>query len=269
MADALIRAFQIAVVPRAGFLDKLRGRVPKAAAVVEIRNILATTAFDQVRESDIADVLAKTKLLPRDATPELSAIFEDAALALSVDRELSDADRHALDVLKRAFELTDAEADAAVERAVSTVYERALSEAIAGEFTAADKVRLDQMAVALRLPVERARALYSAAAHTSMQSALNVALADRRYSASDERHLQTLADALGAKLQFDPKTTTLLARYVCSGKSTKESFQAATFRFCSNEARSAIRQSPASPIESCARSPNASTTADPRRASRS
>jgi tellurite resistance protein len=186
--------------------------VPKAAAVVEIRNILATTAFDQVRESDIADVLAKAKLLPRDATPELSAIFEDAALLLTVDRELSDADRHSLDVLKRAFELTDAEANAAVERAVSTVYERALSKAIAGEFTAADKVRLDQMATALRLPAERARELYSTAAHTAMQSALNVALADRRYSASEEQQLQTLANALGVKLQFDPKTTTLLAR---------------------------------------------------------
>jgi tellurite resistance protein len=209
MAD-VTRTFQIAVVPRAGFLDNLRGRVPKAAAVVEIRNLLATTAFDQVRESDIADVLAKAKLLPRDATAELSAIFEDAALVLTVDRELSDADRHALDVLKRTFELTDGEADAAVERAVTTVYERALGQAIAGEFTAADKLRLDQIAKALRLPDARALALYSTAAHTALQSALQVALADRRYSASEEQQLQRLADALGAKLQFDPKTTTPL-----------------------------------------------------------
>jgi len=168
MADDLSRAFQIAVVPKAGLLDKLRGRVPRAAAFVEIRNILATTAFDQVREIDITDFLVKTKLLPRDATPELSAIFEDAALALTGDREVSDADRHALDVLKRAFELTDPEADAAVERAVSTVYERDLRQAMAGPFTPADKVRLDQLATALRLRDERAAELYAVAARTAL-----------------------------------------------------------------------------------------------------
>jgi hypothetical protein len=156
--------------------------------------------------------------LPRDATPELGAVFEDAALALTIDRELSDADGHALDVLKRAFELTDAEADAAFERAVSTVYERALRQAVAGQFTAADKVRLDQMAAALRLRDGRARELYSAAAHTALQSALDSAVAHRRYSASDEQHLQELADALGAKLQIDPNTTTLLGRFRVLGQ---------------------------------------------------
>ena len=45
-----------------------------------------------------------------------------------------------------------------------------------------------------------------------------MAIADRRYSASEEQHLQTLADALGAKLQFDPQTTTLLARLRLLGR---------------------------------------------------
>src|SRR5206468_2307657 len=87
-----------------------------------------------------------------------------------------------------------------------------LRQAMAGQFTAADKVRLDQLAKALRLRDERARELYAAAARAALQSALDVALADRRYTASEEQHLQALADALGAKLQFDPNTTTLIAR---------------------------------------------------------
>jgi hypothetical protein len=212
MTDDLSRAFQIATVPQAGLLDRLRGRVPRAAAFVEIRNLLATTAFDHVRESDVAEILAKAKLLPRDAARELNAIYGDAALALTRDRDLSDADIHALDVLKRAFELTDAEAVEALERAVTTVYERALHDAIAGTFTPADKLRLEQVATALRLREARARELYGQAAHTALQTALTQTLADRKYTASDEQHLQILANALGAKLQFDAKTATLLTR---------------------------------------------------------
>jgi tellurite resistance protein len=221
MADEMSRAFQRTAIPQPGFLDRLRGRVPRAAVVVEIRNILATTKFDEIRESDVADVLAKAKLLPRDALAELSAIFEDAALALTTDREMSDADSHALDVLKRAFELSDADAQGAIERAVSTVYERALHTAMAGDFTADDKARLDQIATALRLRRERATELYSSAAHAVLQAALNAALADHRYSTSDEEHLEKLANALGAKLQFDPKTTEMLTRLRLLGEVEK------------------------------------------------
>src|SRR5438105_2056086 len=168
MPDELTPGFQVKVVPKAGLLDKLRGRVPKEAAIVEIRNILATTAFDQVRESEIADALAKAKLLPREANAELTAVFEEAALVLTNDRELGDSDRHALDVLKRAFELSEEEAEVALERAVSTIYEQTLRKATAGPFTSADKVRLDQVATALRLRGDRARELYSTAARAAL-----------------------------------------------------------------------------------------------------
>jgi hypothetical protein len=44
---------------------------------------------------DVVGLYMKSKLLPRQATPELSAIFEEATLSLTVDRELSDADHRA------------------------------------------------------------------------------------------------------------------------------------------------------------------------------
>lgn len=121
MSDEPIRGFEIAPVPKAGMIGRLFGRVPREAAFVEVRNILATTPFEQVRESNIAGALAKAKLLCRDAAKELTGIFEHAALLATVDRELSDGDRRGLAAIQRAFELTDAEAASAIESAVGQI----------------------------------------------------------------------------------------------------------------------------------------------------
>ena len=136
MSDQPIRSFEVAPVPKTGFIGRLFGRVPPETAFVEVRNILATTTFEQVRDSDIAGVLAKAKLLCRDVTKELAGIFEHAALLLSADRELSDRDRRGLATLQRAFELTDDEAANAMESAVGQIFERTMREALSdGTFT--------------------------------------------------------------------------------------------------------------------------------------
>jgi hypothetical protein len=130
MSDQPIRSLEVAPVPKPGIIGRLFGRVPREAAFVEVRNILATTPLEQVRASDIAGALAKAKLLCRGATKELTGIFEQAALLTTVDRELSDGDRRGLAALQRAFELTDAEAASAIESAVGQIFERTMRDAL-------------------------------------------------------------------------------------------------------------------------------------------
>jgi hypothetical protein len=79
MSDKPIRHFEVKSAPKAGIIGRLFGRVPRETAFVEVRNILATTPFEEVRESDIAGALAKARLLCREATKELTGIFERAA----------------------------------------------------------------------------------------------------------------------------------------------------------------------------------------------
>jgi hypothetical protein len=100
MSDQPIRSFQVCARTK-GRHDRASVR-PSAArtAFVEVRNILATTPFEQVRDSDIGGALAKAKLLCRDATKELTEIFEQAALLATVDREVSDGDRRGLAALQ-------------------------------------------------------------------------------------------------------------------------------------------------------------------------
>lgn len=67
--------FELTDVPSAGLLRRLSGRVPREHVFVELRNLLATTSFHDVRESDVASILAKGRLLPREVNDQLTAIY--------------------------------------------------------------------------------------------------------------------------------------------------------------------------------------------------
>jgi hypothetical protein len=211
MSDQPIRSFEVAPAPKAGLIGRLFGRVPREAAFVEVRNILATTPFEQVRESDIATALAKAKVLCRDVTKELAAIFEHAALLLTVDRELSESDRRGLAAIQRAFELTDSEAASAIESAVGQVFERTMRHALsAGTFTEQEKAGLEATAKALGMSEVHTKRLYETAAVAAVQAAFATAMADRRYTGSEEAQVEALAKSLGVTMRHDDELTAAL-----------------------------------------------------------
>ncbi|OFW28584.1 MAG: hypothetical protein A3H97_05075 [Acidobacteria bacterium RIFCSPLOWO2_02_FULL_65_29] len=219
MSDQPIRGFEVALAPKAGILGRLFGRVPRETAFVEVRNILAATPFEQVRESDIAGALAKAKLLCRDATKELAGIFEHAALLVTVDRELSDGDRRGLFALQRAFELTDAEAASAIESAVGQIFERTMREALSdGTFTEQEKASLEATSKALGMSDVQTKRLYETAAVAAVQAAFASATADRRYAKDEEAHVVALAKSLGVTIKHDESTVALVARFRLMGQ---------------------------------------------------
>ena len=214
-----IRNFEVKATPKAGFLGRLIGKVPREAAFVEVRNILATTSLGQVSESEIAMTLAKAKLLPRDAVRELTDIFEQAVLILSADRILDSADRQGLANLQRAFELTDKEAGSALERAVVETYKRTMTEALSdGKFTTDERERLTETARNLGMDEHLRAQIYATAARGAVQAAFSAAIADRRYAGREEAAVQELATALGATIAHDEKTDALIRRFKLLGQ---------------------------------------------------
>ena len=219
MSDQPIRSFQVAPVPKAGMIGRLFGRVPRETAFVEVRNILATTPFEQIRDSDIGGALAKAKLLCRGATKELTEIFEQAALLATADREVSDGDRRGLAALQRAFELTDAEADSAIESAVAQIFERTMREALSdGTFTEQEKVGLEATSKGLGMTDVQTERLYETAAVVAVQGAFTSAIADGRYSKDEESHVAALAKSLGITIKHDGSTEALVARFRLMGQ---------------------------------------------------
>ena len=214
LPDQPIRKFEVLPLPKPGIMARLFGRMPREAAFLEIRNILATTPFEQVREGDIAGVLAKAKLVCRDTTKELAGIFEQAALLATMDRELTDSDRRGLATLQRAFELTEAEAAAAIESAIGQIFEQAMREALSdGRFSAQEKAGLEATSKALGMTEDQTKRLYERAAVAAVQSAFTSAVADRRYTQSEEAHVAALAKSLDVTIQHDESTAALVARF--------------------------------------------------------
>ena len=164
MSEEPIRQFEVALAPKAGMIGRLLGPVPREAAFVEVRNILATTPLSRFAKR-CRQALAKAKLLCRDATKELIAIFEHAALLATADRELSDDDRRGLRAIQRAFELTDAEAASAIESAVGQIFERTMREALSdGNFTEQEKAKREATSKALGMSEVQTKRLYETAA---------------------------------------------------------------------------------------------------------
>lgn len=214
MADDPDHGFQVMPLPKVGLLDRAFGRLPREAAFIEIRNHLATTAFDRVRPSSISDALAKSRLRPRDAVEELTLIFEHAAFTLAADRELGASDRAALSTLQQAFELTDEEAGAARTRAASAVLRKAVRERLAGPIVGTNvRLEVETLGTALGLTDAQVTALYADAAGAVVQAAFDAAIADRRYDEAEEKQVHAVAESFGVALDYSEKTAATVERY--------------------------------------------------------
>lgn len=201
-------------VPRAGFFGRLFGWVPRAAAFVELRNLLATTPCADVQASDVTAALARVRLDCRSAVKELTAIFEQAVLLAALDHNLTEADRHGLQNVQRAFQLTDAEAAAAVESAVGLIYERSMREGLLDSiFTEAESARLKAIATALGIAPEQSKRLFDAVAAVAVQAVFSGAVADRRLTGAEDGQIAALAKALDVNMLQDAETAAAVARY--------------------------------------------------------
>lgn len=213
------RPFDLSDVPKAGLLQRLSGRRPKEHVFIELRNLLATTPFPDVRDSDVASILATGRLLPREVNEELIGIYSQAVHLRAFDGTLDDDDRRGLLALKVAFELTDGEADAALERAISDVYEYVMSDALADDrFTDAERERLEAIAKGLSIPEALREQLYAKAAKRSIQRVFSTAVADGRYTGHEEQAVLALAASLNVKMTHSDETTRLVERMRLLGR---------------------------------------------------
>lgn len=77
--------FQIQAVPESGMLDRLRGRQSKQAVVVQIRNLLASTPFEEISPDDVSAILNDGRLDFSDIQNELVGMFEEAIQFVASD----------------------------------------------------------------------------------------------------------------------------------------------------------------------------------------
>ena len=93
-------AFTVADLPPVGFLNRLRGRLPREVVFVKIRNLLATTPFEQITRPDIVDALASGRLELPEVSDELDGLFEQAVHIATADGTVTETERRGLTALQ-------------------------------------------------------------------------------------------------------------------------------------------------------------------------
>lgn len=205
--------FRVTEVPKSGLFNRVRGKISREAAFVELRNLLAVTPFDALNRGDVAAILEKARLVPQGVPTELAAVYEDAVLGVAADGELSDEDRRGLAQLATCFELKASELELATERAVGHVYLGSLRRALADEtFTIDKRTEVDAKAQALGMTDGQRQKLYDTAATQALMSVLSGALTDGRYTATEEQHVQAFAARLGVTIRHDEETARIVSR---------------------------------------------------------
>jgi hypothetical protein len=208
------RPFKVPDAPKTGLISRLLGRVPREAAFAELRDLWASTPYTAISPADVRTILAKAGMTPADAAHELATMYEQSTLYLASDSNLTAADLDNLSALQRAFELDAKSANNARTLAVSAVYRRAIVEALAEKsFSPAERDRLDKTAEALGLSKFEAAELFKECARTSLQAMIDHAVADRSYTAEEERAVEAFASSLGVTLQYDEATAKALERF--------------------------------------------------------
>ena len=211
--------FTIEALPRGGIFARWVGRAPREAAFVEIRNLLATTAWHDVSPADVALLLAKYKLLPADAERELTDIYDIAARHVASDGTASDVEKAGLARLQEAFEFSNARVKAVFNDAARSLYRETLVEALSdGHVTDRERQKLDRIAADLGLAKEDGDRLYREEATKALQLYFDHVLSDRRFSPDEEQRLNQIAEALGITIKHDASTTQLLERFRWLGR---------------------------------------------------
>jgi len=208
-----VERFRVAEIPSAGFLNRLRGRIPREVVFAKLRNLLATTPFHEIAPSDVDNLLREGNLARGEVHDELSALFEQAVQIFAADKRFSDNDRAALLALQTAFALSDNDVSGATDRAGGAVYETALREALAdGIFTDGERNRLEELVTQLRLSSSMQQQVFASVVRGALQTEYSAVLEDGRVTAEEDQHLTALAAALGVSFHLGPETQLALDR---------------------------------------------------------
>jgi hypothetical protein len=211
--------FEFREVPRTGFFGRIFGKVPRETAFIEIRNLLATKRLGDITPEDVESILAKAKVQPANAHDDLVGVYEQAALNLSADLELSSDDSQQLSRLECAFRLTSTAAKQARERAAAATFLQAMREALVdNSFTDDEKAKLEATAKGLGMAPDEVKRVYEAAATAAVQGLFTSVTADQRYTSSEEQLVEALATSLGVKIIFAGNTGVAVERFRLLGR---------------------------------------------------
>ncbi len=209
-----LNGFSLTPLRKVGFFARLFRRRPRANAVVEIGNLLATTAIPDITEEVVSDVLRQYRIRPQDFRAEGCEVYATVLRHAVRDDALSDDEVADLRHLQGLLGLDDNDVRGAHEAVTRPIYEHHFAAAADDrELTEAEQTRLIDLATKLRMSDQLANAIRAESIGPLFQRVLDNATSDRRLSPDEDAQLSALARQLNVTLTHDNATAATLDRF--------------------------------------------------------
>jgi len=209
-----LNGFSVTQLRKVGLFARLLRRFPRANAVIEIGNLLATTPISDITEEVVGGVLDRYRIRPRDFRPEGREVYATVVRHAVRDDELSDDEVADLRHLQGLLGLDDNDVRGAHEAVTRPIYEHHLAAAVEDrELTETEQTRLIELAAKLRMSDHFANAIRAESIGPLFQRVLDNATSDRRLSPDEDAQLSALARQLNVTLTHDTATVATLDRF--------------------------------------------------------
>jgi hypothetical protein len=198
-----------------GILHRLTRREPRANAVLELNNLLASSSIDGISHEDVERLETKYSVdLLKKYPQELEDIYELYLQYVLKDQKLDEDEIRNLKHLKHLLGLTDKVVGSIHDKVVLDIYKMELQAAVEdGRLDEEEKTQLERIRNELAVPQELADRIYDEARKARVQSAWEEAISDERLSPDEEAELGAIAKSLDVTTQTDEETKETLAKY--------------------------------------------------------
>lgn len=206
--------FQIVPLINPSFCQKIFKQQPEENAVIELNNLLATKAINEIDSFDISYISKKyTVNILKEYVKNLYEFYLTYLHFCLIDNKITDDENFNLVKLCKIFQLNEKKLADIQQSILSEIYKKNFQEIISdGKIEDTEKVFITNLQTDLRISDEFAKKVSDEFAGNYLNQRITEMLSDERISPDEEFELQSLTSNLGIKVT-DEKTKGLLTKY--------------------------------------------------------
>jgi len=197
------------------FLQKVLGQRMKENALIEVNNLLAEHALNQITLEQVYAIADKYGVnFKTDYTQELCGFYKNYLNSCLSDKVLSETELGDLHELKRIFQMNDKQVEEIHRELAGKIYKVEVDKVILdGELDEAERAFIEKLQNDLKLPNEVAHKIYLTSGQELIRNFMNNVISDAQLTPDEDRELHAIAKNLHAELKFDDATKNDLDKY--------------------------------------------------------
>jgi len=209
------KLFKLKPLEKQSFMQKMFNRQPAANAIIEMNNLLAEKALNDLAIQDYEKIKSKYGFnITRVYNTELCEIYRTVLKHYSSDSKLTPTEVNELKNLQQFLNLSDQVVAEIHKEITSKIFHKEVESSIKdGVLTDAEDKALDALASALQIPEEIAQQISADTRSQHVNELLNRIVKDQRISPEEENELMSTSKSLNVELIYKGESKEVLQRY--------------------------------------------------------